>query len=274
MQSIVRSRTEDGARMIPYKSPLLTAVPQTLEKRLEIIDSIRALAARDDDEQLSKRRAELASIRRELGELAQVLQEIRRDCDPRLRSYVMKYSSDQPRVPAGNPDGGQWTGEGGSGSSNDSSDASGDVSDDDSSDSSNGASGEGSEPGPQYAALDTGTQTDASEGVPSNSQTHDDSTEDRIELADAANDNLTPEQICQQAYSDGMTSARINPSLSSDEYLDARYQLTSALQLCLDLANGVRPISPGGNFVEFYGAGTVIFRQGIPPFYVPFPGRR
>ena len=100
--------------MIPYKSPLLTAVPQTLEKRLEIVDAIRALAARDDDERLSKRRAELASIRRELGELAQALQKIRRDCDPRLRSYVMKYSFGQPRVRAGNPDGGQWTSEGGS----------------------------------------------------------------------------------------------------------------------------------------------------------------
>jgi hypothetical protein len=190
------------------------------------------------------------------------------------RSLIKDYDADQPRVPAGNPGGGQWTSEGGSGSSSDSSDASGDVSDDDSSDSSNDASGDGSEPGPQYAALDTGTQNDASEGAPSNSQTQANSTDDRIELADAANDNLTPEQMCQQAFSDGMASARINPSLSPDEYLDARFQLTSALELCLNLANGVRPISPGGNFVEFSGAGTVIFKQGIPPFYVPFPGKQ
>ena len=86
--------------MIPYKSPLLTAVPQTPEKRLEIIDAIRALAARDDDARLSKRRAELASIRRELGELAQAVQEISRDCDSRLRSYVMKYSP-RPAARAG-----------------------------------------------------------------------------------------------------------------------------------------------------------------------------
>jgi hypothetical protein len=31
--------------MIPYKSPLQTAVPQSLEKRLEIMNAIRTLAA-------------------------------------------------------------------------------------------------------------------------------------------------------------------------------------------------------------------------------------
>jgi len=31
-----------------------------------------------------------------------------------LRPYGLKYSPDQPRVPAGNPDGGQWTSEEGS----------------------------------------------------------------------------------------------------------------------------------------------------------------
>jgi hypothetical protein len=33
----------------------------------------------------------------------------------RARPWVLKYSPDQPRVPAGNPDGGQWTSEGGGG---------------------------------------------------------------------------------------------------------------------------------------------------------------
>jgi len=88
---------------------------------------------------------------------------------------------------------------------------------------------------------------------------------------DAANDNLTPAQVCQQAYSDGMASVRINPSLSSTEYLDARYQLTSALELCLNLANGVRPIARNGDFVWFFSAGVVIFRPGRLPVYVRLP---
>ncbi len=127
------------------------------------MDAIRALAARDDDERLGKRRAELASIRRELGELAQVLAEIRRDCDPRLRSYVMKCSPDEPRVPAGNPDGGQWTSEGGGGAPADASDFADDEPDD--------TSG----PGAQYAGMDTGMQSDAPDGAPSNSEPSDDS---------------------------------------------------------------------------------------------------
>jgi len=57
-----------------------------------------------------------------------------------------KYSPNQPRVPAGNPQGGQWTSEGGSGTP--------------------GSSTNGSEPTSiaqpvQYAALDSGTRTDA-----------------------------------------------------------------------------------------------------------------
>jgi hypothetical protein len=45
--------------MIPYKSPLLTTVPQTLEKRREMLQAIRALAAQD--EQLRQRRADIAA---------------------------------------------------------------------------------------------------------------------------------------------------------------------------------------------------------------------
>ena len=66
-------------------------------------------------------------------------------------SMVQKYNPDQPRVPAGNPDGGEWTSEGGNGSSGDST-ASSDP---------NGTSRPA-----QYAALDTGTRTDATPGEP------------------------------------------------------------------------------------------------------------
>ncbi|MGD0026008.1 MAG: hypothetical protein ABSC37_15565 [Xanthobacteraceae bacterium] len=197
--------------MIPYKPRTATTMPKTLEKRLEVMAALRTLAAQED-EQLRQRRAEIAALRRELEQMARSLPAICREWALSVRSQLRKYSPDQPRVPAGNPDDGQWTSDG------------------------------------QYAAND--------------------------EDAAAASDNLTPEQICRQAYSDGMASVRMSPSLSPTEYVGARYQLTSALELCLNYVNGVRPISRNGNFVEFFGAGVVIFRPGIPPFYVPFPRRQ
>jgi hypothetical protein len=36
---------------------------------------------------------------------------------PPDQQWELKYSADQPRVPAGNPDGGQWTGDGDAGDS-------------------------------------------------------------------------------------------------------------------------------------------------------------
>jgi hypothetical protein len=48
--------------MIPYKSPLETAVPNRLEVRLEIVKAMRTLVE-DRDEQLLERRAEIVSIR-------------------------------------------------------------------------------------------------------------------------------------------------------------------------------------------------------------------
>jgi guanyl-specific ribonuclease Sa len=69
---------------------------------------------------------------------------------------VQKYNSDQPRVPAGNPGGGQWTtGDGGSGSRSSSSDA----------------TGEGSGQPTRYAARDTGTLTDETNIRETNSAT-------------------------------------------------------------------------------------------------------
>jgi len=69
--------------------------------------------------------------------------------DGETAGVVQKYNPDQPRVPAGNPDGGQWTSDGGATSPNDSSNAREDDSED-----TVGTS-------TQYAALETGTQTDA-----------------------------------------------------------------------------------------------------------------
>jgi len=142
-QSITR-RDRNGARTIPCKSPLLTAVPQTLEKRQEIINAIRTFTASDDGR--LKRRTEITALRSDLERLRQDVLELWRQCEPRARSYVIKYSSDQPRVPSGNPDGGQWTNEGGSTSPG------GPPSDPQSEDASRSV---------QYAVLNTGTRTDA-----------------------------------------------------------------------------------------------------------------
>jgi hypothetical protein len=96
---------------------------------------------------------EIAALRRELEKLTQDVLELWRQCEPRARSYVIKYSPDQPRVPAGNPDGGQWTsGDDGGGSPSASTTASNTTA--------NGISRP-----VQYAALDTGTRTDATAGA-------------------------------------------------------------------------------------------------------------
>ncbi len=110
--------------MIPYKSALETALPKTLEVRLEIAKAMQTLTG-DQDERLRQRRAEIASIRCELEALRQHVGELWRDFPslawaelrrewPSLSSQLRKYgyNPNEPRVPAGNPDGGQWTSDG------------------------------------------------------------------------------------------------------------------------------------------------------------------
>jgi len=41
---------EKGTKLIPYRSPARTTVPRSLEKRLEIVNANRALAAHDDND--------------------------------------------------------------------------------------------------------------------------------------------------------------------------------------------------------------------------------
>ena len=60
------------------------------------------------DELLRKRRSEIATLRRDLKKLRDDIADLWRLCEPRARSYVIKYSPDQPRVPAANPDGRRW----------------------------------------------------------------------------------------------------------------------------------------------------------------------
>ena len=66
--------------MMPYRRSRPMAVPKTLEARLEIAKAIRALMT-----------------------------------PPSAHVSMGKFDPDQPRVPAGNPDGGQWTSGGGPG---------------------------------------------------------------------------------------------------------------------------------------------------------------
>jgi hypothetical protein len=118
-----------------------SAVPRTLHAQLEIAKAMRTLMAPDEDELLRRRRAELAAIRGELETMKRDLHKAGEEClalaKAELRAALArKYNPDQPRVPGGNRDGGQWT----SGS-----EAGSDVA---------GVAGDISEPRVRYASLE------------------------------------------------------------------------------------------------------------------------
>ena len=75
--------------------------------------AMHALAT-DQNEALRERQAEIASIRRELEEIAQDIRKLRRDAPALVLSELRKYgyNPDEPRVPKHSPGGGQWTREG------------------------------------------------------------------------------------------------------------------------------------------------------------------
>jgi hypothetical protein len=99
--------------MNPDRPRRLSAVPRTLHTQLEIAKAIRTLAGPDGDELLRQRRAEIAAIRRDLDVLKRGVRKLGEELPAlvmaELQSEQKKYSPDQPRVPAGNRDGGQWT---------------------------------------------------------------------------------------------------------------------------------------------------------------------
>jgi hypothetical protein len=100
--------------MIPFKSPLLLTVPPTLEKRLEAFAALRTLLAQDEA-LYHQRRAEIAALRRDFEELRREVATIRPRLVAQVRSDVLrmlKYNPDEPRVPAGQSGGGQWTKDG------------------------------------------------------------------------------------------------------------------------------------------------------------------
>jgi hypothetical protein len=147
-----------------------SAVPRTLHAQLEIAKAIRTLMAPDDDEPLRQRRAELAAMR---GDLAVLVCDIRKLGEElpalvmaELQSELKKYNPDQPRVPAGNRDGGQWTSGNEAGSETPSVSASSPVTG--ATDASVDAVTSVSEKPARYAALETGTVTDETAGVSPN----------------------------------------------------------------------------------------------------------
>lgn len=91
-----------------------SCVPRTLHTRLAIAGAIRELMA--PEQPLRQRRAEITALRRDLelvaGDFRTFVQAVVL-AKAELLAEFKKYSPDQPRVSAGNPDGGQWTTEDG-----------------------------------------------------------------------------------------------------------------------------------------------------------------
>ena len=88
-----------------------SAVPQTLHAQLEIAKAIRTLAGHDEDD-AQRRRTEIAAVRRDLELLRRDVERFGANVLALAKAelcLVQKYSPDQPRIPKGNPDGGEWT---------------------------------------------------------------------------------------------------------------------------------------------------------------------
>jgi hypothetical protein len=83
---------------------ILYAVPPLPHVHLEIAEAIQTLAAEDD------RRIENSLALAQAHNDAKLIAEIVRDAWRIL--HKTGFNPDEPRVPAGNPDGGQWTAEG------------------------------------------------------------------------------------------------------------------------------------------------------------------
>lgn len=104
--------------MIPFKPILQLTVPPTLEKWLETLGALRTLQAQDE-ELVRWRRNEIAALHRDIEELQRNVAAFCRrfEIERSELRRLLKYNPDQPRVPAGSPQGGQWTGEGAAGAS-------------------------------------------------------------------------------------------------------------------------------------------------------------
>jgi hypothetical protein len=100
----------------PMKHPLPrteSAVPRTPHTQLEIAKAIHTLIGPDEEERARRCHAEIVALRRDVEALARDIPKAFEQASAlvkaEMRAALRKYSPDQPRVPAGNRDGGQWT---------------------------------------------------------------------------------------------------------------------------------------------------------------------
>jgi len=89
------------------------AAPGTPEAKMPGYLHPWAAVARAEEEKAAAEQAERDAFEREILHLRWELKKLKRERE--LRRFRRKYSPDQPRVPAGNPGGGQWTDGGTSG---------------------------------------------------------------------------------------------------------------------------------------------------------------
>lgn len=83
--------------------------PPTARARAEVLCALDELVEQSQADWLQRRRSECAALRSELADIRRSLVEIQRECLREVRADLRRYSPDQPRVPAGNSAGGQWT---------------------------------------------------------------------------------------------------------------------------------------------------------------------
>ncbi len=84
------------------------AVPPTLHAQMEVAKAIGSLAA-EEAGAAARRRAVLSPLRRELEEIPALLRSTLAEWRSELLDELRKYNADEPRVPKGNPHGGEWT---------------------------------------------------------------------------------------------------------------------------------------------------------------------
>jgi hypothetical protein len=92
-------------RHAPWR--ILTAVPQTLHTHLEIAKAIRALAGQESEEQRQLAQKDDSSVELATTDLSNLAKQIVDNICQEL--CKAGFNPDEPRVPAGNPGGGQWT---------------------------------------------------------------------------------------------------------------------------------------------------------------------
>ncbi len=94
--------------MNPYRPQRLMAPPPP-HARAEIAKALHALAIQDEAARRAHRDAEVRALRGDLEDIRELLRKALAEWRFQLQAELRKYSPDQPRVPKGNPDGGQWT---------------------------------------------------------------------------------------------------------------------------------------------------------------------